>query len=169
MYKDTQKTFDELPNSKKCAYTKAMLNKIERFNTTNHKDFGDHLNSLGPKKAKPIRNAVKINGTITADHDKIMQKWTSDFKEIYNKPDHLTKDFDLTFKLAKESVLGSRLPDETFGNTELNNDFTQEEIKAGKATGLDNIPNEILKMERNITRTATTPIQCMFHKKMYTF
>ena len=58
-YKDTQKDFDKILNSKKRTCNRNILEKIERLNTSNHKDFWNHLNSLGPRKNRQILNAVK--------------------------------------------------------------------------------------------------------------
>ena len=66
-FKCKQRWFDKLLNANKRRHNKQMLEKIEQLKTSNHKDFWEHLNSLGPRKNKQIPNAVKINGVVTMD------------------------------------------------------------------------------------------------------
>ena len=113
-FKCKQRWFDKLLNTNKRRHNKQMLEKIERLNTSNHKDFWEHLNRLDPRKNKQIPNAVKINGVMTMDQEVVMQTWTDEFKGLYNKPDHLTREFDLQFKSEKEKNLKERLNDDHF-------------------------------------------------------
>ena len=65
----------------------------------------------------------------------------------------LLSEFDSNFKITKMNILENRLSDEQYGDITLNQNFTYTEfisavkkLKTGKATGLDNIPNEVLKI-----------------------
>ena len=84
-----QQQFDKLLNKTffKRLYNQAKLDQIEKLNTSNHVDFWNHIKSLGPSKRRGIPDAVWLDGTLNSDQDVVLNKWTNDFKELFNKPD----------------------------------------------------------------------------------
>ena len=88
----------------------------------------------------------------------VLNKWKNDFHDLYNMPSDINSDFDDEFYERVCSTLPeiklSEMNDNMSNELDYNALFTHEElskiciqIKSGKSTGPDLIPNEVLKHE----------------------
>ena len=71
--------------------------KIDIANTSNPREFWNHVGNLGPQKSRKIPEAVKINGDLHNDINIVLEKWQSDFSNLHEKPARATKDYDSDF------------------------------------------------------------------------
>ena len=113
---------------------------------------------LGLHKRDAIHMQVYNDaGHIVSDSDSVMKKWRSEFENLYNKPADIDDQFDDSFYeyvRSKQEVIENKLQIDNAVNGGFDQVFTISEIKklcaelkTGKSTGPDRIPNEILKQE----------------------
>ncbi len=109
---------------------------------------------MGPRKNKPIPEKICLGNELISDYNLVREKWTADFKQLYNlsvENENERLDF-------RESCLVRKRELETFdriaanSNTFLNKSISEAEVlqaipklKINKSSGLDKIPNEVLK------------------------
>ena len=145
-----QRNFDKMLKKSERNYNYSFLKKFEDISTNNPKEFWAKLKSLGPKQNK-LPNKVYKDGVLTSDPDYVRHKWKHDFKNLYNPTLEKTTtqiDFETEIKRQKET-LENCLNSE---NEKLNTEISMVEIslslakcKCKKATGVDKIPNELIK------------------------
>jgi hypothetical protein len=93
----TQHTFDSVFRRVKHKFEKEKRDDIERLNTENPREFWNHLNNLGPKRACDIPFEVYTSdGRVSTDSAEVLDKWKTDFKELLNK-EHTNANFDENF------------------------------------------------------------------------
>ena len=119
----------------------------------------DKVKSLGPVSRNRSKEQLGVrleDGTILYDKDIILEKWRYDFKKIFNERNSEDYDqvfydeiCDITNQLESIAINNDGLLWEP--TRQLNQPITLREIqevisrlKPGKATGCDNLPNEIL-------------------------
>ena len=128
--------------------------------------FWDEIRNLGPgQKSENIKGVYTENGNISHDPDFILAKWKSDFQTLFNPDVYISDDSFLT--RVDDLMRDCEAEFQCCGNVDntyniqnedcehLNNTITLEEVrkainhsKNGKSTGIDNIPNEILKLPK---------------------
>ncbi len=52
---------------------------------------------MGPRKVRQIPMQLYQNNVHVSDIDVVLNKWRSDFSELYNKPDIINEEFDQDF------------------------------------------------------------------------
>ena len=149
-------------------FTNEQRHRIDTLRTDNPREFWNEIDKLGPDR--PHQNtseSVKLSdGTITDDPDIVLQRWKDDFQSLYNSPrDTENTEFaDAIEELSNEwerqyQDILQRGEDATameiFPQAEqirqaaasLNRTITALQCTCnGKAVGVDNIADEILKV-----------------------
>ena len=122
--------------------------QLETLNSKNPNEFWNCIKNLGPRKVDKIPWAIEIEGDIVTDHKLVLEKWKSDFKNLYAVNEN---GFDDTFmkEVQKEN---SPTAQSSMDFNLLNRDIEYEEVKQAndraqnqKAVGIDMISNELLK------------------------
>jgi len=150
---ESQHQFDKYLRYTERTYFKNLAENLENINTTNPKEFWDHINRLGPRKKTEIPMRVyNEQGDILSDVDQVLKKWEMDFSSLYNSNDNTTTDFDAQFY---EELLREKLDLENSNQNvtgDINNSISENELryairklKNKKANGPDCIPNEVIK------------------------
>ena len=134
-------------------YYKTKYDKLDNLNTNNPKEFWDHLNKLGPKKFKQIPEEISVDNEIVTDKSKVLHHWKNTLDKLYQKPHHVKQYYDNEF--YKKTLSNLKYLEESFSidaQGSLNNPVTLDEtkyalqkLKDRKATGYDEIKNEIIK------------------------
>ena len=142
-------SFDKLLRKTERNYKREFLCKIENVNQNNPKEFWSTIKKLGPKK-KDIPLKVTIDGSIETNLETVLSKWKSDFEELYNPHmSNIDQVFESNIKNDKDT-----LEKDSFNNVniDLNMPVSRVEIKRAitkcktkKSSGIDNIPNEVIK------------------------
>ena len=163
--------FDKELRRAERTYNASLRDNIQQLCTGDPKGFWNAIKNLGPRVNKDthVDKVMMDDGTVSSDPEYIMGKWKRDFETLYmqrNSPD----DDDAEFVAAMEQRTaewqaeydaaiagqGPRTDDiaEAYqASLQLNAAISLQETvnalkycKNGKATGIDNIPNEILKI-----------------------
>ena len=132
-----------------------MLN-IEEFctDTSNPRNFWDHVKKLGPKRKSHIPMEVKINNVQYTDNENVLKKWQSDFSQLYNNDVRAFVDDNFyQTMLRNKEISESNIADPLYNyNKNLNASITTQEVekaimssKNGKSAGPDKLPYEVLK------------------------
>ena len=82
-FKRKQHKFDRLLKKKKHAYNKGLLFNMEACNNKDPNEFWNYMRKLGPSKCNDIPWEVEIDGKIKTDRETVLNKWTADFKKLY--------------------------------------------------------------------------------------
>jgi exonuclease III len=154
-FKNAQTLFDKTLKRTARIYNRSLLNKIETLSVNNPKAFWDHLRKLGPRKDSAIPVKVVIDNEMVTDEERVMNKWEQDFSSLYNTTNQ-NINFDDNFLKdiinEKNNLERNIMNDDYLGNALLNRNISLDEIekvvnrlKTKKATGVDYIPNEVLK------------------------
>ena len=148
-----QKVFDKALRKTERTYYRKQLERIEEVNTSNPREFWDHIKNLGPRSKTKIPDEVLINGTVSREPDDIKEFWKNEFSKLYNKQDSELGDQYNQFlreKTRLENLMSG--PENLNTSNELNRKIEFIEIeriinkmKSNKATGIDLIPYEALK------------------------
>ena len=103
------------------------------------------------------------DGIITSDINVILKKWEKDYKKLFGNSVEIDDSSDNFVKIVQETLnqwdseyqnllVNMNVSHSVDSNDILNGNITLEEVnmaikaaKNGKAVGIDNIPNEILK------------------------
>ena len=153
---DSQNLFDKTYKKTKRQYQEGKVKAIETLNTENPKLFWQEIRNLGPRKSSSIPCAVYgDDGSIDYNEKNVFEKWKNDFSMLYNT-EPLPGSFDDDFyNWARTEKL--KLEQASAQNQHLNRDISEAEVrkalnkaKAGKAVGIDNIPNEVMKNSSTI-------------------
>ena len=156
-FKARQQTFDKKMRACKRKYERGQALKIEYMQTNNPQLFWNLLNNLGPKKVKNIPMEVMLeNGSSVFAIDCVLKKWETDFGSLFSGSD-CSVEWDNCFLAEKvnfiNTVEAKMRQDSYFGNQLLNVCITEREVKSAigrlklrKATGVDNLSNELLKL-----------------------
>ena len=93
---------------------------------------------------------VKINETVTAIENEVLNKWQEDFSNLYSIPDNV--EYDDVFKRQKVYEKSLLEKDSLIINDFINKPISFQEVeqvtnslKLNKACGFDGIPNEVVK------------------------
>ena len=155
-YKEAMYKFDR--HLRKCerTYKKGLMLETEVTCTNDPSRFWTGIKKLGPRKINHVPMEVYNNtGEIEVDENIVLKKWENEFQSLYNL-NETECNFDQEFlKRAKlhRVLLENNMDDPLFdSNVYLNANLTLDEVKKAvqksknrKATGCDDIPNEVLK------------------------
>ena len=156
-YKEKQKCFDTMLRRKERIFMKSKISEIEKLETNNPREFWRYIKNLGPNKKQTIPECVRVSDDeVTSDENIVINRWEQDFKLLYDRPTEVMSNFDETFYNnivnLKERLELDMNNEES--NIMLNRAVSYDEIeciidglKVGKAPGIDNIPNEVLKYD----------------------
>ena len=158
-FKDKQNVFDRMLKRKKRNYQRSQYLKIEEVNSSDPTSFWEYIKKLGPSKktSKIPFECFSDDGTLIYDVDKVLEKWKSEFQNLYSPPlDHLTqKEVEFKQKIKRENEEFENLPSDN--SSVINEPLVIEEIrkvvqksKLQKAAGIDGIVYDILKNEAAI-------------------
>ena len=147
-FQTAHRRFDKSLKCKKRSFYKGKLLQLETLNSKNPNEFWNYIKNLGPRKVNKIPWAVEIEGDTVTDHKLVLEKWKSDFENLYAVNEN---GFDDTF--MKEVQKENSATAQSFIDFNLlNKDIEYEEVKRAidraknqKAVGIDMIPNELLK------------------------
>ena len=179
-YFQCRKLFDKRIRQCERQYFAKQRKHISELQTRNPKEFWSEINKLGPRKSNTnIDSVYTSNGNITYNSQEILRKWKSDFSTLYNNSSgnyddqflleiqRLTREWELEFDQARQNS-DSSVNDGS--NIELNRPITIEEVrrsisaaKTGRAVGIDNLPNEVLKSDTLIPVLKTLFNACLEH------
>ena len=146
--------FDKLLRRRQRAYRRGLLIEIEDCDTTDPRRFWKHINKLGPKKNNSIPWEVyDPDGNVVCDKDVVLATWEKEYNSLLNSNDGV---YDESFLSSIQAIKAHRernmLDPLYISNYSLNKALELDEVrkivngsKCGKATGLDGIPNEVLK------------------------
>jgi len=139
-----RKTFDKLNRKYKRKYQVQQQQKLEdKLNSANRRDFWKSIGKIGigidRKRTIPLE-VVDNDGNVTMDKKAVLDKWKGDFESLFKQNDIRNDNLDETTfdTLIDVSVL--------------NEPITRDEVlqailhaKLRKASGIDDIPAEVLK------------------------
>ena len=180
-FDEARKTFDKELRRAERLYNSQQRDKIHQLRTDNPKQFWSVINKLGPVVHKDEQNAVRTeDGSISFDHQVIMKKWKDDFEVLYQMSnstgeeetaflahvERQTAEWQAEYDAVAAGhhiTIDDELRGEMFlASRQLNSPITLQEtinalrnLKNGKAVGVDNIANELLKLPA---------LQSMLHK-----
>ena len=153
---DKRKMFDKTLRRTERSYRKNMLIEIDNVCTKDPREFWNHINKLGPRVNTNIPMKVyDVNGVLNSDFKTVLDKWKDDFKSLYDCSDNIhsfNREFYDNVMLEKDRFESQMEEEEYVANLELNHLLSFDEIehvvnnlKMKKSTGIDEIPNEVLK------------------------
>lgn len=149
--------FDKSLRQAERQYKRNVLIEIDDVCTSNPREFWNHISKLGPRQnaAVPLK-VYDENGIVNTDIEFVLNKWKQDFDTLYKCPSNIDSDFNDDFfkeiKSQKNRWEAQMEEPDYECNPELNNPLSFDEIermvnrlKQRKSTGIDEIPNEVLK------------------------
>ena len=153
---DASRIFNKKLRQAERNYNKSMQDEMESVCTDNPRQFWEYIKKLGPKPSNKILQEVyDENGNIKCDLDSVLHKWKVEFENLYKSE---SDSFDDNFYTEIKSLLRTRelnMNDPLYvSNAVLNRSLTLDEVsnvidrlKNKKATGIDLIPNEVLRSD----------------------
>ena len=155
-FQNAQKIVDKQLRTSERAYNSKKINQIEACSTTNPKEFWNHLKKLGPCVSRKIPVKVQTeNGYITNETD-VLHEWKTQFSKLLNNTNYAYYDNQFLSNVDRSLFhFETEMETENFvQNAMINTDITVDEVEAavtklknGKATGVDCIPNEVIKKQ----------------------
>ena len=154
-FKRAQRNFDKSLKKRKQQYYEGKLLTIEACCVNNPRDFRNHIKQLGPAVNHEIPWEMEMNGIKVTDKNTVLDKWRSDFEQLYKVGNG---EFNDQFKdqcMAAMCHHSTTIVDETTSNSlqGLNSDIRYDEVeravmsgKSRKVVGIDMVANEILKV-----------------------
>jgi len=158
-YKLKRRVFDQTLRKQERLFNTSVRDKIDACNP---KQFWDYIRRLGPAKREPVGKSVILDdGTESTDQAVILTKWREDFESLFSGTVD-DENFDDDFLQRCEELYtnrnnnvpayceldtGSNIWSDIL-NSPLDIEETRNALqraKLGKAVGVDNLPNEILK------------------------
>lgn len=114
------------------------------------------------------------DGTIITDKEQVMDKWKTDYEKLYNGGDN-TNEFDSQQNMFPEINYVIRTNNHDLDMTILNEPISVQEIelvitraKVRKASGIDDIPREVLKNATCVNLLHTICSYCFEHGEIPT-
>lgn len=153
---EKRKRFDTQLRREERQFTQNLRKNIQTLYTKHPKDFWNEIYKIGPGKQNRVIDSVLLDdGSISNDSCVILSKWIEDCSRLFSK--EANNDSDEFVQFIKQ-INAQWEENDLDPTTNLNDKITIDEIKNalrklknGKATGSDNIPNEILKQESLVT------------------
>ena len=170
-YNKAQNDFDKAFRKAKRKFNREKTQEIEHLETDNPKKFWEAIKRLGPQKKNDIPMEVyDDDGNIVTDSEYVLNKWKTEYEKLFTSDPNIG-DYDSEFyndiiRSKTEIEENSQLGADEWYNTEISLREVWKVItaaKLGKATGIDNIPNEALKNEVSVNY-----LHKLFNKMFYT-
>ena len=153
-----RQTFDKNLRQAERQFNKQVILEIDEVCTNNPHEFWNYIKQLGPRKRNsniPFQ-VYNTDGNFDSNIQIVLNKWKSDFEQLFNRPaeadDSFSHDFYLKAKQMKLQREQEMTSDEYIMNSELNENISYDEVekvigglKNKKSFGFDGIPNEALK------------------------
>ena len=117
---------------KQRTYRRNKILDIESMNCTDHREFWQNINKLGPKKCNRIPNTVYKDGLICGDEEYVLDKWRTDFESLYNPPSEIDNEFDNTFRqniTTQIELMEGNMNTENDSNIFLNDRISYDEVE----------------------------------------
>ncbi len=156
-YVQCRNMFDKALRKAERQYNYQLLSDIDEACEKNPREFWNHIKHIGPRKVSELPQKVyDANNDLVCDIATVLDKWKDDFHSLYNCPDDDPNFEDQAFlesiRIQKNNrEMEMNMPDYT-SNPELNRPLSFDEVekavwklKCGKSSGIDCIPNEVLK------------------------
>ncbi|VDI60035.1 Hypothetical predicted protein [Mytilus galloprovincialis] len=154
-FMQTRNCFDKNLRRAERTYRRTVAIEIETMTSKNPTDFWEKIRKLGPRSNKCIpQEVVDDNGTITRSEQEVLERWRSDFENLYNglSSDEFDSEHYIQAKVRK-NLLEENMEDPLFmPNNILNVNISRNEInsivmqaKLRSASGYDEIPYDVLK------------------------
>ena len=156
-FKKRQSSFDKKLRTVKRSFHRGQSLHIDYLQTHNPQKFWNEINRLGPRKSGGVPMEVKlVNGECSSVLSVILQKWEEDFAGLFSGcKSSFDDDFLKEITIIKEVMEAKMKTDVDNCNMFLNANFSVAEVKnvvdkckLKKATGIDEISNEVLKSPR---------------------
>ncbi len=160
-YKVSLKEFDKKLRFFERKYNEGLTQNIEEACLYDQKTFWQYVKKVGPgKNSKIPLEVLNEDGTVNNNVTDVLSKWSEDFSKLYNNVDH-ESNFDDKFYdecISQKEHIENNMKDPLYEqNKVLNAGISLEEVRKcvlksrnKKATGIDEIPNEVLKHENVI-------------------
>ena len=154
-YRKKLNEFDRYVRYYKRKYNRGEFLNLEKLTTDDPNKFWNHISKLGPPRNRHIpEEIINESNIVINDKNLVYQKWTSDWQQLFSPT---SNSFDEKFyvdAMQRKTFLESLMLDPLYNpNPLLNTPITMEELKLvllkskdNKATGWDNIPNEVWKL-----------------------
>ena len=155
-FETARNRFDKYLRQRQRAYRRGLLIEIEECNTSDHRRFWKHINNLGPKRKQNIPWEVYDNqGNICYEKTTVLKKWEDEYFGLFNnKVGEYDESFYKHVLDSKAHFERNMLDPLYIDNRSLNKPLEIDEVKKavdkakfGKASGVDGIPNEVLKSD----------------------
>lgn len=170
-----RKEFDRLYQKKRRQWMKKEKDKLCALMSENSRNFWKQIDKIGigNERRKIPGDEVKLdNGYITTNEKEILQKWKNDFKSLFaekqcpNFDSKFLKESEILLQnYDKETKQYNKLQSEN--DTIINSDITYEEVykavyraKLRKASGIDEVPTEVLRNSTVISYLTKLFQQC---------
>ncbi len=158
-FKNAQHAFDRTLRRKERKYKRDQLEHLDSVCTSDPKQFWEDLNNLGSRKPSVIPDkARQADGSLSDNINDTLEIWKNDFSTLFSRPGYDKSNHEYTRLIDELRNRENSISQPDFEpENELMYDFLNEKIlmleikkalnklKLGKAVGLDNIPNEVLK------------------------
>ena len=161
-YLKSRREFDKYLRLCERKYRNETVDKIDKLNDNDSREFWNQIQNLGIRKKNIIPMEIKTNdGVVTSDKQSVLNHGKDEFSKLYNidvsedHEDREQEEFSHTMydhKQQLETVHRGNF------NVYLNEDITFQEVlyavkkvKLKKSSGINNIPNEVLKQPSIIT------------------
>ena len=161
-YKTLLKQFDREYNKSRRKYFANQGAEIEALQDQNPQEFWKKLKNLGPTKVKDTipMEILKNDGTSNFEANDILDKWAHDFDQLYKGNGEFDEEFFKNIKSAKEEfdayaeqMVGPEVQHAELMDTKITRMEVLKAIqkcKFNKATGFDEIQNEVLKNQYSV-------------------
>ncbi|CAG2197290.1 unnamed protein product [Mytilus edulis] len=159
-FKEKRRQFDKRLRQEERKYKAQRLNNIKTLNRTNPKEFWREVNKLGPGKANTnIDSVIMDDGSVSSNPNDILSRWKSEYSKLFSSEiqqadsGFIEQIQQLNEQLEHEYEALNPSTETIDTDLQLMNDpilleetkRALQSLKNGKAVGIDNIPNEILK------------------------
>ncbi len=130
------------------------MKNLDSISTSNPKQFWEKLNSLGSRNTSKIPDkARKSDGSLTDNLHETLEVWKQEFSTLFNRSDLDNNDTEYRNLLNELHNKEDEISNENYECDDFLNEHilllelkeTIAKLKNGKATGLDQIPNEVIK------------------------
>ncbi|CAG2194034.1 unnamed protein product [Mytilus edulis] len=163
IFKIKRRQFDKRLRQEERKYTAQRLNRIKSINQGNPKEFWREISKLGPGKTSTNIDSVNMDdGSVSHDPSEILQRWKEEYSKLFSS-DNTKVDSEFVEQLQNlnsqlereyENLPVNQTYVDNTSTSELNEPISLDEtkralmsLKNGKAVGIDNLPNEILKSD----------------------
>ena len=83
LFQNARNSFDKLLRKCERNYNNNVISNIEQLGKNNHKQFGNTIKQLGPKK-RDIPLKVEKEGNLVSNVEDVLNVWKNDFEQFYN-------------------------------------------------------------------------------------